>query len=94
MLDERDVAFTYREYTREPLTEAELRDVLGKLGLSAVDVLRKRDAKKLDIDASSLSEDALIAQMAQHPTLLQRPIAVKGEKAAVGRPVENILDVL
>ena len=94
MLNDKGVAFTYREYTKDPLSADELRDVLGKLGLTAHDVLRGRDAKKAGIDGASTSEDALIEAMAGNPNLLQRPIAVLGGKAAVGRPVENILEVL
>lgn len=94
MLKEHDVAHTYREYTEDPLTEAELREVFGKLGLGPHDLLRSRDAKKLGLDGGSMSDDALIAAMAEHPTLLQRPIAVLGDKAVVGRPHERILEVL
>jgi arsenate reductase len=81
---------TYREYTKEPLSEDEIRAVLAKLGVGPRDVLRSRDAKKHGIEPS-LDDDALIAAMAEHPRLLQRPIAVKGERAALGRPVENLL---
>jgi arsenate reductase len=94
LLNEREIPFTYREYTVDPLSADELRDVLGKLGLGPRDVLRKRDAKKLGVDAGSLSDDALIAQMVVHPTLLERPIAVLGDRAALGRPAERVLDVV
>lgn len=90
MLDEHGAAFTYREYKKEPLSEAELRSVLGKLGVGPRAVLRGRDAKKLGLSGDE-SDDQLIALMAEHPTLLQRPIGVKGDQAAVGRPVENLL---
>ena len=85
--------FHYREYTKEPLTVPELREVLGKLGVGPRDVLRSRDAKKLEI-GDDLADDALIEAMSEHPSLLQRPIAVLGDKAVVGRPHERILEVL
>ena len=95
MLNERGVEFTYREYTREPLSAAEIRAVLRKLKMSAADVLRKRDAKKVGLDlAGDEGDDVLIAHMAEHPTLLQRPIAVQGRRAELGRPAENILRLL
>ena len=94
MLQEKDIAFTYREYTKEPLTEEEIRAVLQRLGLSAHDLARSRDAKKLELDLKALDEDALIAQMALHPSLIQRPIADTGTRAALGRPVERILEVV
>ncbi len=89
MLNERAVAFTYREYTKDPLSVDEIRDVLDKLGMSPREVLRKRDAAKHDISAS-LDDEGLIAAMAVHPRLLQRPIAILGDKAELGRPVENL----
>ena len=82
--------FRYREYKKDVLTAEEIRAVLGKLGMTARDVLRKRDANKLGL-AGTESDAQLIALMAEHPTLLQRPIGVLGEKAALGRPVENLL---
>ena len=50
MLSEHDLVFTYRDYTRDPLSEAEIRDVLAKLGCGPRDVLRSRDAKKFGIE--------------------------------------------
>ena len=90
MLNEHGAAFTYREYRKEPLSEDELRSVLGKLGVGPRAVLRGRDAKKLGLSGDE-SDDQLIALMAEHPTLLQRPIGVKGDQAALGRPIENLL---
>ena len=93
MLNEHGIAHTYREYTQEPLTEAELRDVFSKLGVSPKAVLRKRDANKAGLTGDE-SDDALITMMADNPRLLQRPIGVLGDKAAVGRPVENLLSLV
>ena len=92
MLNDRGIEFTYREYRKEPLSEDELREVLAKLGLSARDILRKRDkavaANGLDGDED---DDVLLPLMAQNPTMVQRPIGVVGDRAAVGRPIENLL---
>lgn len=95
MLKEHGAEYRYREYTKEPLDEAELRAVLGKLGLGPRDVLRTRDkAYREQGLTGGESDDALIALMAAHPTLLQRPIGVLGDRAALGRPVENLLVLL
>ena len=88
MLDEKGIEYRYREYTREPLSEKEIRDVLRKLGLRARDVLRKNDRFTGDEP-----ENELIAAMAVQPTLLQRPIGVLGNKAVVGRPPERLLEL-
>ena len=90
MLEEHGAEFRYREYTKEPLTSAEIRSVLKKLKLGPRDVLRSRDAKKLGLSGDE-SDAELVELMAEHPTLVQRPIAVRGRRAALGRPVENLL---
>src|SRR5262245_48933871 len=66
LLDEKGIPYRYREYTREPLSEEEIRDVLRRLGLAARDVLRKND---LGLTGDE-PEAELIAAMARHPTLL------------------------
>jgi arsenate reductase len=92
LLDEKGIAYRYREYTRERLSEEEIRDVLRRLGMRARDLLRKNDAayKELGLTGGEPEAD-LVAAMARHPTLLQRPIGLAGEKAALGRPPENLL---
>ena len=90
MLNEHGIEHTYREYTQDPLTEAELRDVFTKLGVGPKAVLRKRDANKAGLSGEE-SDDTLIRMMAENPRLLQRPIGVLGDKAALGRPVDNLL---
>tara|TARA_B100001250_G_scaffold191184_1_gene164296 strand:- start:111 stop:392 length:282 start_codon:yes stop_codon:yes gene_type:complete len=92
LLNEHDISHTYREYTKEPLSADEIRDVLTKLGCGPRDVLRGRDAKKAGLSGSE-SDDELIALMADNPRLLQRPIGIVGDKAAVGRPPENLLSL-
>ena len=93
MLNEHGIQHTYREYTRDPLNEAELRDVFKKLNLAPRDVLRKRDATKAGL-AADLSDEVLIGHMANNPRLLQRPIGVLGDRAVVGRPPEALLSLL
>ena len=93
MLKDLGVDYRYREYTKEPLTEAELRDVLGKLGFSARDILRSRDAKKEGLTGDE-GEEVLVAAMAKNPNLVQRPIFVLGDRAVMGRPVDNVHQLL
>ena len=90
MLKERQIAFRYRDYKKDTLSVGELEAVLNKLGMTARAVLRKRDANKLGLTGEE-SDAQLIALMAEHPGLLQRPIGVLGERAALGRPVEGLL---
>lgn len=95
MLTERGVDFRYRDYKKDPLTEAEIRDVLGRLGVAAHQVLRRRDRAFREQGLSGDEpEGRLISLMAAHPTLLERPIGVYGESAVIGRPIEKLLSLL
>lgn len=93
MLEDRGIEFTYREYRTQPLDRDELRSVLGKLGVGPREVLRGRDAKKLGLGGDE-TDDQLLDLMAEHPTLLQRPIGVLGTRAVVGRPPEALLELV
>ena len=95
MLTEHGVEYRYREYRQDPLSEAEILDVLKKLGLEAVDVLRTRDRAFAELGLSGNEpEGELVARMAEHPTLLQRPIGILGNRAILGRPAEKLLDLI
>lgn len=94
MLDGKGIPFTYREYREEPLTVTEIRKLLKKLGRTAKEMLRKNDRAYREAGLTGNESDAeLIRMMARHPTLLQRPIGVAGERAVVGRPIENLLEL-
>lgn len=83
-------------YLETPPSASDLRELLGKLGISARDLLRKgEDAyKENNLSDKSLSEDALIQAMTEYPKLIERPIVVKGPKAVLGRPPENALELI
>lgn len=95
MLNEGGIPFTYREYTRDPLSETELREVLAQLGVSARDLLRRRDKAFGELGLTGdEGDDVLVPHMAKHPTLLQRPIGVLGGRAVVGRPHTKLLELV
>ena len=78
-------------YLEEPLSAPDLKDLLRRAGLRPGDVLRtKEPAYKQHFAGKDLSDDELIHLMARHPELIQRPIVVKGGKAVLARPVENL----
>ncbi len=83
-------------YLETPPDAAQLRELLGKLGISARQLLRtgEDDYKQLNLADASLSDEQLIAAMAAHPKLIERPILVAGDKAVIGRPPENVLELL
>jgi len=66
------------------------------LGMEPRELMRKREAeyKELGLDDGSLTRDQLIAAMVEHPKLIERPIAVSGERAVMGRPTERVLELL
>lgn len=95
MLDERAIPYRYREYTREPLTEGEIREILRLLDIPARDLLRPRDAAYAELGLTGREPDEeLIRAMARHPTLVQRPIGRLPGRAVLGRPVERLLELV
>jgi arsenate reductase len=92
LLTARGVAFRYRDYRTDPLSEAELRTLLRRLALAARDVLRRNDPSFKVLGLDGTEPDArLVPLLAKHPTLLARPIGVLGSRAVVGRPPERLL---
>lgn len=84
-----------RKYMNETerLTIEELKDIAAKLGgVSPRDFMRSKDAPAAGIDETS-SDEEIFAAMAANPKLIQRPIGIKGKKAALGRPPEKLLDI-
>lgn len=75
-----------RLYLQDPPTEAEIRDALTKLGLTAAQIVRRGEDGFVDGDA-----DHLVALMAANPKLIERPIVIVGNTAVIGRPPENAL---
>lgn len=83
----------YLEQTPDAKT---IQSLLQKLGISARELLRKgEDAyKELGLNDKTLSDEFLIAKMQEYPKLIERPIVVKGDKAVLGRPPENALELI
>ena len=97
LLAERGVEYDGIEYHEVGISEEAIRELLRKSGLSPRDVLRVREPLVGELgllDGDGVSDDELIAAIAAHPKLLQRPIAVRGERALLARPVERVLELL
>jgi arsenate reductase (glutaredoxin) len=88
------VEFEAVDYTREPLTADALKKLLRSAGLKPMDAIRTREAsyKKL-VEGKNLGDEELIALMAKHPELIQRPLVVRGKQAVLARPVERLRDL-
>jgi arsenate reductase len=96
LLEDSGVAPTVILYLETPLSVAELKEVLAKLGMAPRDLMRKGEAEYKDnnLQDQSLSDADLLAAMARFPKLIERPIVIKGDKAKIGRPPESVLELL
>ena len=82
------------EYLQTPPTAAELKALLKKLGLKAVEVIRKGEDEYRSYAIKDLTDADWINAIAEHPILLERPIVVRGDRAVIGRPPEAVLELI
>lgn len=95
LLQEKNIDPEIVKYLDTPPSEKELKDVLYKLGIPAEKLVRKTEKiYKENYKGKELSETEWIKAMVNHPKLIQRPIVIKGEKAVIGRPPENVLELV
>lgn len=97
LLRERGVDFDAVDFHVEPLGEDELRALVRKAGVPARDLLRTREPvyQELGLADRELGDDeVVVALMAEHPQLLERPVVVRGERAVLARPTERVLELL
>ena len=95
-LKESGVDFDTVDYYPDPIPKTKLRDLLKKSGLKPRDLLRTKEDiyRKLKLAERNLTDDEIIDLMVKHPDLIQRPIVEKGSRAVLGRPVENVKELL
>lgn len=94
LLAEQGIAFRERLYLEQPLSRAELEELGRRLGRPASGWLRTGEAAFAEAGlGADPSEEAVLEAMARHPILMQRPIVVRGQRAAVGRPPERVLEL-
>ncbi len=84
------------EYLKATPSALELKGILKKLGLKPRDIIRDNESRytELELKDRKVGDDELLALIAANPILLQRPIVVNGNRAAIGRPPENVLKIL
>ena len=95
LLEEKGVEAEVVKYLDTPPNKVELVDMLKMLGISARELMRTKEAiyKELNLKDET-DEDKLIEAMVENPKLIERPIVIKDGKAAIGRPIENIVELL
>ena len=96
LLRESGVDFEKVNYYLEPLSEKKLRGLLKKMGIKPRELLRSSEAiyRELELGKKEFSDDQIISLMVEHPDLIQRPIVERGDRAVLGRPVENVKALL
>ena len=94
-LEERGVAFRVRKYLDEPLDAEELRALFAAEGRPAIGGVRAKEPEFEQAGLSDASDDeSVIAAVVRYPKLLERPVLIRGDRAAIGRPTEAALALL
>ena len=96
LLRERGIEPEVIEYLRDPPDEATLKDILSHLGLSPREIARTGEKawRELGLDGTDVDDETIVAAMVKNPILIERPIVVTADRAVIGRPPENVLDIL
>lgn len=96
LLNERGIEPEIIRYLETPPTAEELGNILDMLGCEPRELMRTKETeyKELGLDNPELSREQLLQAMSEHPRLIERPIVIRNNKAALGRPPENVLTIL
>ena len=95
LLEKSGKEFKVVKYLETPPTENELKDIISLLSITPIELVRKNEAIwKENYKGKKLSDAEIISAMATHPKLIERPIVINGNKAVIGRPTENILEII
>lgn len=95
ILQESKLTFEIVNYLENPLSTAELTDIIKLLGIPPIDLVRKNEAIwKENYKGKILSNSEIIAAMIQNPKLIERPVVINNNKAVIGRPPELIKSIL
>lgn len=96
LLRESGVSFEKVNYYIEPLTKKKLVELLGKMKLKPRDILRTSEPiyRELGLGKGDFTDDEIVSLMVKHPDLIQRPIVERGKRAVLGRPTENVKELL
>lgn len=94
LLEDRGVKPKVVAYLETPPSAAELKRIVKMLKMTPRQLLRRKEAAEAGLDDPKLTDDALVKKMVANPIVIERPIVVKGARAALGRPPENVLSIL
>ena len=96
LIEEKGITPDVVEYLKTPPTASELKEITTLLGISPRDLLRTKETEYIarGLDNMALDDDSIIAIMVNQPTLIERPIVIDGSRAIIGRPPENVLELI
>jgi arsenate reductase len=95
LLQEHGIEPQIVEYLKTPPSANELKTIIARLGIKPEALIRKgEDVYKEHYAGKTLTDSQWIAAMAKHPILIERPIVVRGKRAVIGRPTQNVKDLL
>jgi len=96
LIKEQNIEPEIIEYLKTPPSAAEIRKLLKLLNLTPREIMRKGEAvyQSMDLDNPEMSDDDLINAMVANPILIERPIAVCGDQAVIGRPPANVINIM
>lgn len=95
LLEEKGIEVEVLEYLKTPPSKETLMAVLQMLGMKPIELMRTKEEiyKELNLK-EALDDEKLIDAMLKYPKLIERPIVIKGNKAVIGRPIENVIRLL
>ena len=95
LIEEKGENFIIKEYLKTPPSKEELLKITELLEIKPLDLIRKGEAEfKENYKGKNLSDDEWLDAMIAHPKLIERPIVLFENKAVIGRPPENVLEIL
>lgn len=94
-LENKKADFQIINYMENTPTQSELKELLKKLNIPALDLVRKKEAIWIEkFKGKTMTEEEIIQVMIENPKLIERPIIVNGDKAVIARPTERIDEIL
>lgn len=94
-LDNSKEEFEIRNYIQNPLNQAELKELIQKLGIKPIELIRQKETVWIThFKDKTLSDAQVIKALADYPILMERPIVIKGNKAIIGRELEKLAKFL
>lgn len=94
LIEQRGIEPVILPYLEQAPDAAELRRVIGLLGIEPAALIRRGEQPYKDLGLAHASAEELVAAMAEHPILIERPVVIHGDRAALGRPPEQVLEIL